>query len=297
MCRWTLLLMLVPGFLASAQDETRQIFDTHFAKSRLSTSASAPPATPLYRHVAEPAAVNASGTAVKRPAHADSSDAALGITIWKMQPSAVGDIARLLLLDGNSGTKAEFTPHRIEAGELLEIGDRVRLSIETPASGFLYVIDQELYSEASFGPPYLIFPVIATRGGNNRVIAGQLIDIPDQADPVNAFTIKPKGPSDRGERLTVILSPRPITGLPLTREARQLPNATLRSWLQQFQSSSGRFELAGGRGRSWTKAEQEAGADPKRLLTLIDPAPQTVFVFPGGRGRAILATVLLRFAR
>jgi hypothetical protein len=297
MCRWTLLLTLVPGFVASAQDETRQIFDTHFANSRVSAAPSAPRTTPLYRHVTQPEPANASGAAVKKSAHSDSPDAALGITIWKMLPPAAGDVARLLVLDRNSGSKDELTPHRIEAGDLLGIGDRVRLSIESPANGFLYVVDQELYSDGSLGPPYLIFPVNETRGGDNRVLAGQLVDIPEQSDPINAFTIKSKGPSDQGEKLTVLLSPGPIPGLPLVREARPLSNVVFRSWLQQFQSRSEHFELADGRGHSWTKAEQEAGADPKRLLTLSDPAPQTVFLFPGGRGKAILATVLLKFRR
>src|ERR1700682_1906389 len=103
MCRWTLLLTLVPGFVASARDETRQIFDTHFANSRVSAASSAPRATPLYRHVTQPVPANASGAAVKKSAHSDSPDAALGITIWKMLPPAAGDVARLLVLDRNSG--------------------------------------------------------------------------------------------------------------------------------------------------------------------------------------------------
>jgi hypothetical protein len=297
MCRWTLLLTLAPGFFASAQDETRQIFDTHFANSRVAVAPSAPRATPIYRPVERPARPKAGVAALKKPAHSKSSDAALGITIWKMLPSTVADVARLLVLDPTNGSKVLLTPHRIEAGDVFGIGDRVRLSIESPANGFLYVVDQELYSDGGLGPPYLIFPVSETRGGDNRVLAGQLVDIPEQNDPINAFTIKPKGPSDQGEKLTVLLSPGPIPGLPLVREARPLSHEVFRSWLQQFQSRSEHFELADGRGRSWTKAEQEAGADPKRLLTLIDPAPQTVFLFPGGRGKAILATVLLKFRR
>ena len=297
MCRWTLLLTLAPGFFASAQDETRQIFDTHFANSRLSVAPSAPRATPIYRPVERQAPAKAAATASKQPARSNSSDAALGITIWKMWPSTVADVARLLVLDPTSGSKVEFTPHRIEAGDVLGIGDRVRLSIESPANGFLYVVDQELFSDGGLGPPYLIFPVNGTRGGDNRVLAGQLVDIPEQSDPVNAFTIKPKGPSDRGEKLTILLSPGPIPGIPLVRDALPLSNAIFRSWLQQSQSRAEHFELADGRGRSWTTAEQEAGTDPKRLLTLIDPAPQTVFLFPGGRGKPILATVLLKFGR
>ena len=119
MCRWTFLLMLVPGFLASAQDETRQIFDTHFANSRLSTAPNAPRVTPTYRPVAQPAPAKAGTAALRKPAHADSSDAALGITIWKMLPSVVGDPARLLVLEPNNGPTLELAPHRIDAYDIM----------------------------------------------------------------------------------------------------------------------------------------------------------------------------------
>src|ERR1700683_5540282 len=99
MCRWTLLLTLAPGFFALAQDEPRQIFDTHFANSRVAVAPSAPRATPIYRPVEPPVPAKAGSAALKKPAPSNSSDAALGITIWKMLPSVVADVARLLVLD------------------------------------------------------------------------------------------------------------------------------------------------------------------------------------------------------
>lgn len=296
MGRCALALILAAGSLLG-QEDTRQIFDTHFGKSRVATATNSPPVNPQYRRAAESPAAKAGKTTVSKsfPANRKSISPAMGVTIWKMLPSAVGDPARLLVLEAKGRAKAELTPHRVEAGELLRLGDQVRLSIETPESGFVYVVDQELYDDGSFGPPYLIFPVSATRHGDNRVAAGQLIEIPDQGDPVNVFTISAKGRSDRGERLTILLSKQPIPGLAMTEQPRQLPGSTFQSWVKQFESAPEHFELANGSGLPWTKTEQEAGADPKRLLTLGDPPPQTIFVFSGSRGKGIMATILLSF--
>jgi len=301
MWKRTLAMTLMPVLLGIAQqdEETRQIFDTHFAQARVAANPSSAQVAATYRRFASVGSPKsgvavAKQTVVQRSAYSES---ALGITIWKMLPAAEGDVARLLVLEGGGRTKTAVTPHRVEAGELLHLGDQVRLSIETPVGGFLYVVDQEVYANGDVGPPYLIFPVMGTRNGENRVLAGQLVDIPDQRDPVNVFTLQAKDPRDRGERLTILLSPTPIGGLHLTTEAQQLPAVTFRAWSQQFLSNPEHFELAGGKGQAWTRAEQQAGSDPSRLLTLADPAPQTVFVFPGGQGRPVLATIVLKFER
>jgi hypothetical protein len=45
----------------------------------------------------------------------------------------------------------EWTPQRIEADTPLKVGERVRLSIESPRTGYLYVIDREQYADGSYG--------------------------------------------------------------------------------------------------------------------------------------------------
>lgn len=299
------LTIMIIAVAASSQEDTRQIWDTYFGNSRARSQSQAAKSSrpntssglqsrPQYRRVntqPEPRSPSTK-TGVARQA----LGAALGITIWKMQVPAAGDDVRLLVQESVTGPTAQFTPHRLEAGEVLRQGDRVRLSIETPAGGYLYVVDQEIYDHGTFGPPYLIFPVAETHGGDNRVRAGQLIEIPGRADKVNVFTIRTESPSEQGEKLTVLLAPAPISGFTLSREAQQLSKAVFDSWLTNFQSSYDHFELADGKGRAWSKAEEEAGADAKRLLTLEDPAPQTVFVFTGRVGKTLLVTVLLNVA-
>src|SRR6185295_15184664 len=83
-----------------------------------------------------------------------------------------------------------------------------------PRPGFLYIIDREQYADGTFGEPMLIFPTLKTRGGDNRVMPGKLIDIPAQEDQYSYFTAQPAGSrrDQIAEVLSVILVP---TALPL----------------------------------------------------------------------------------
>jgi hypothetical protein len=121
---------------------------------------------------------------------APASSEEIGVTVWRLRPSRSGDTGgRVLVLDGLK--QAEWTPERIEADTPLNIGDRVRLTIESPRPGFLYIIDREQYADGSFGEPMMIFPTMRTRGGDNRVAPGRLIDIPAQEDQYSYFTAQP----------------------------------------------------------------------------------------------------------
>ena len=56
----------------------------------------------------------------------------------------------------------------------LAIGQRVRLSIESARTGYLYVINRELYADGSTGEPYLIFPTTRLHRGDNKVTIGRI---------------------------------------------------------------------------------------------------------------------------
>ena len=64
--------------------------------------------------------------------------------------------------------------------------------------------------------------------------------------------------------------------------------------MSQYRADFRIFELADGKGRAWTQPEKAAASDGKRLLTQSDPAPQTVFLFPGKAGKAVVAEIDLR---
>ena len=75
------------------------------------------------------------------------------------------------------------------------------------------MIDRERYAGGSTGDPYLIFPTTRTRGGDNRVAPGQIIEIPGQDDRPNFFTPRRSRLDQTGELLTVIVTPQPIAGI------------------------------------------------------------------------------------
>jgi hypothetical protein len=202
----------------------------------------------------------------------------------------------VLVLDGLK--QSAFTPERIEANTPLSIGDRVRITVESPRPGFLYIVDREQYADGSLGEPMLIFPTKQTRGGDNRVMPGKLIDIPAQEDQYSYFTAQPAG--DRrdqvAEVLTVILTPQP---LPLTIGAQPLrvSAAQVAEWDKLWGGVAETLELVGGAGRTWTNEEKLAGAANGRQLTQSGPPPQTVYRVARKAGGPMMVTVPLRYAK
>jgi hypothetical protein len=232
----------------------------------------------------------------RKPKPAPSEE--IGVTVWRLRPSQSMDTgARVVVQDGLRQT--EMTPERIEADTPLNIGDRVRLTIESPRPGFLYIIDREQYADGSYGEPMLIFPTKGTRGGDNRVAPGMLIDIPAQEDQYSYFTAQPTG--DRrdqiAEVLTIILVTQQLP-LPIGAQPLKLTNTQVAGWEKIWGGTSERLELVDGAGRQWTKEEKMAGAANGRQLTQGGPPPQTVYrVARSKPGGPLLVTVPLRYAR
>src|SRR5207302_3416780 len=201
----------------------------------------------------------------------------IGITIWRLRPSRDADEGgRVLVLDGLK--QAQYTPERIEADTPLKIGDRVRLTIEAPRPGFLYIIDQEQYADGSLGEPMLIFPTLRTRGGDNHVLPGKLIDIPAQEDQYSYFTAQPAGDrrDQTAEVLTVILTPQQLP-LSIGDQPLRVLQSQISEWEKLWGGVAETLELVGGAGRTWTNEEKMAGAANGRQLTQAGPPPQTVY--------------------
>lgn len=259
--------LVVTGCLGlSAQDETtRSITPARFLKARpAATTTKKAPATPTYRRV-----TRVDGNA----SDADTVD--LGVTIWRLRAAKRTDVARLLVQDRESTT--EWTPERVAVGTPLVLGDRVRISVESPRTGYLYVIDREQYADGTEGPPHLIFPTKRTLGGDNRVTAGRLVEIPAQEDRPPFFTMRPSRADQTGERLTILVTDQPVKEIVLGDDAVPMAAALAVDLESRGGGSIERLELVGGEGRAWSRAEQRAGADATRLLRQDDPPPQTLF--------------------
>lgn len=222
----------------------------------------------------------------------------IGVTIWRLRPSRANDEgARVLVLDGLK--QSQWTPERIEADTPVNIGDRIRISVESPRPGFLYIIDREQYADGSLGEPMLIFPTLRTRGGDNRVLPGRLIDIPAQEDQYSYFTAQPAGNrrDQTAEVLTVILTPQQLP-LNIGDQPMRILPSQISEWEKSWGGAAETLELVGGAGRAWTNEEKLAGSANGRQLTQAGPPPQTVYrVAARKTGGPLLVTVPLRYAR
>jgi hypothetical protein len=221
----------------------------------------------------------------------------VGVTVWRLRPSRSSDEGgRVLVQEGLK--QADWTPERIEADTPLKIGDRVRLSVESPRPGFLYIIDREQYADGSFGEPILIFPTLRTRGGDNRVEPGKLIDIPAQEDQYSYFTAQPAGDrrDQTAEVLTIILVPQPLP-LQIAEQPLKMADSQITGWEKLGGGVAERLELVGGAGRVWTMEEKAAGTALGRQLTQAGPPPQTVYRVARKAGGPLLVTVPLRYGK
>src|SRR4051794_20747813 len=194
-------LMFVTATALFAQSETRGIVPEEFLKARPQPKAGVAPAPkPQYQPIG---AQVVSG--LRQPASARQ----VGVTIWRLRHAAPADSGARILVQEDANTVA-WVPERVSSSSSLKTGDRVRLTVESPAAGYLYVIDRERYASGDRGDPYLIFPTTRTREGDNRVAGGKLIDIPAQDDSPNFFALRPSRADQVEEELTVLLTSEPI---------------------------------------------------------------------------------------
>jgi hypothetical protein len=259
--------------LAGLQEEIpRSIKSDDFTKNRPRSRAKgtgAPRSPRLYRLASTPRT---------RPAGESSSDILqVGLTIWKLQPDPSRQLERIA--------------KRVEADNKFREGDLLRLTIESPRAGYLYVIDRDWFTDGTGGETNLIFPV---RGEDNRLAAGKLIDIP--AEKETPFKATPKS-NQAGEMLTIIVTKVPLR-LPLSKDPLPITNTQLSDWEQRWNAMTDRYEMEDGAGQTRTIEEQQAAA-PRgtRQLTRDDPGPQTIYRLSPKTHEAFLFNVLLSYVR
>ena len=192
---------------------------------------------------------------------------------------------------------SEWIPERIEADTPLHEGDRVRLSIESPREGYLYIVDRDLYADGTMGDALLIFPATDMHGGDNKARPGKLIDIPAQEDDPNYFTARPGRSDQVGEVLTIIVTTTQLD-LRIGTEPLHISAADVAKWEKLWASATERFEMEGGAGQAWTTEEKEASAAKgTRQLTRDEPSPQTIYRIATTNKTAFLVNVRLTYDR
>jgi len=237
----------------------------------------------------------ASSSDLRKPSSA--TDAVIGVTLWRLLAVKATDSPGVRILEHKSSKNVEWAAQRVEAEALLNEGDRVRLGIESPSTGYLYVIDREQYADGSTGDPYLIFPTTRTRGGDNSVAGGRVIEFPAQEDEPPYFVLTRSRAEHVAELLVIIVAPKPLEGLQPSSEPIKVSTENLAIWEKDWGGATERFELEGGGGLSYTNAEKVAGGTGSRMLTQSDPLPQSIFRVNAKPGVPVLIKLVLRIAR
>ncbi len=276
--------------VAQEAEPSRRFWPPNFRP--LAATPKAKPKPAKYRRATPVLPKNAIATA--------SGEAVLGVTIWRLRPANKTDEARLLLT--KHGKKSEYTPERVEASTAFSEGQMVRLSIEVPRTGYLYVINREQYADNTTSDPYLIFP-LNPNSAANKVTAGRVVELPPQNDDQSVFELhsfRPDGkPPQVAELLTFLIIPTPLTGLPHATgddTPIKLPDALVEDWEKRWSAQVEQLELENGAGQAYTRAEQRAG-NAKQRLTQADPLPQTVFRVSAKPGSPFVVKMPLKIAK
>ena len=233
-----------------------------------------------------------SSTAIKtQPSSVANIIEQLGITIWRLRPGNSNDSGRRALIREKGKS---WVAERVDAGATFREGDYVRLSVELPRTGYLYVVDRDLFADGTTGKAMLIYP---WSGTDNQLFPGRLIDIPAQEDDPSYFTARLTTANQVGELLTFIVTSMPLD-LPISNEPLEIAPGQIRDWEKMWSGVSERFEMEGGAGQAWTQEEQQAaGKERTRQLTRNDPPPQTIFQVTTKDPKAMLVHLRLRYRK
>ena len=254
--------------LAGLQEEIpRSIVSDDFVKNR--RKGKAKPRSRLYR---------LASSSRKRQADESSSGTwQVGVTIWKLQRERSRQLERV--------------SKRVEADTKFREGDLLRISIESPIEGYLYIVDRDWFTAGSGGETNLIFPA---RGEDNRLKPGKLIDIPTEIEA--SFKASPK-PNQTGEMLTIIVTSSPLQ-LPLSNNPLPITNTQLSDWETKWSAITDRYEMNDGAGLTRTIAEQHAAAHSgTRQLTREDPSPQTIYRLVRKNRDGVLFNLMLSYVQ
>ncbi len=230
----------------------------------------------------------------------------IGVTVWKLRPSRSADNGYKLPVLVNS-LRQMWTAERVGADTLFQAGDRVRLAIESSVSGYLYIINSELFANNGVGEPFLIFP--ESENQDNSVKPGLLVDIPDQTEDLPYFLINPKKSNYKGELLTIIISPKPLTTLKADKDGKirnldELIGLENNTDAEIYSRSDSQDKIY-----SQTEAESACGAKTRQLtrekspenpcgaktreLTREEPLPQTIYRVKTSTGQPVVAFIEL----
>ena len=214
----------------------------------------------------------------------------LGVTLWLFREPVAPVEQRII------SQKGKLIAERASIDKALSQKDLARLSFEIPSvdDAYLYIIDREINADGSLSEPYLIFPLTTTRGGDNRISAGQIVNIPSPQDAIPYFSVLNAGPNLRGEMLTIIVSPTKLQEIPLTDQITTIKKELFQEWEKKWKTTASRLEDQAQIGKLWTEEERKAMED-NHSLTQHDPLPLTIFKVRPNPGQPYLVTFPIHY--
>lgn len=244
----------------------------------------------------------------------------LGITLWRVRLATESEredakVPKEVMTWNKQEHEVVVT--RISDDSPVTAGDLIQISIEyLPDSdgadltrqnraGYLYVINREEFPGNVLKNPRLIFPTQLTYEGDNRLLPGKTVTLPEPNRPFRIKRGSEGGQSQAYETYTFILSPDSLK-LPqkLDETAMVLPTDLVGNWERELSMGEVRADLLGGVGQTRTRRElrssgdvdEERGTeDTEEDLTQADPPPQIVFRRAVEPGAAMMVTVRLPF--
>ena len=294
----TLSVFCIPAFAQDEQPASRSITSLDFKAKRptaggASAKSFAKPTTPKRRKaIAAISNPKRRYNLVKRipakkiinPTAKDNNPAKpvfkteeLGVTFWRLRPAAPDDEGAPLFPVLFSDKTENWTAGRVASTTQFQKDDRVRFTVESSRSGFLYIANREFYADGTTGEASIIFPTLRTRGGDNRVKAGSLIDIPSATEQVPYFTIKPRRAGYAGEELIVLILPNELPNFEKGSRAQPLKREILEKWFADWETLIDIYDAADGADTAYTEAEAQAANTTSRDLTQEEPMPQTIY--------------------
>ena len=295
---YLLILLTLPGSISICrqptqnEDAPRKIVSDDFTMSRKRAGARASTAKSRVGVRARRTYRLVPNAAAGQPASPTGNFWQLGITIWRLRPARKDNSDRRALIR-EKGSAAVWAAERVAGDTVFREGDYVRLSVESPRRGYLYVIDRDLFADGTSGEPMLIFP---WSGADNRTAPGRLIDIPSQEDNPSYFKTSLTRENQAGELLTFIVTSMRLD-LPLSDNPLPISANQLGQWEKSWSGPTERYEMEGGAGELWTPAEKQAAAKRQRRLTREDPAPQRIYRVFTPNGNGVLVSLLLKYEK
>jgi len=274
----------------TSEEGIRQLWNSTFLDKR-------PPAKKPAAVAKKPAVYKpVAKTAAARPA--SPNDTLLGLTLWLLRKPRPADDpnSRLLILEDDSTTPAELVPERLEADSPVQEGDRVRLTVEVPRTGYLYVLDREQYADGTVSAAYLIYPNHRTRPGDNAVAGGRVVEIPDQRDKPNHFRVRRSRADQTAELLSLLVTSEPLDNIKIGATPLKISEEQFAEWEKKYGVQAERFELSGGAGSTYTSSEKQAGSSDT-ALTQDDPFPQTLYRVSAEPGKPLLLNLPVQIKR